>query len=89
MGKFSNSFVRGLGFGLGRGLSNELIRDAKYLSTKKTFLGLSTKAQLLTILFWILLFFPIGYFGGIVYNMLWFLFGLIPSIILFRIFYRN
>lgn len=89
MGKLSNSFIKGIGFGLGRGLSNELIRKAKLMNSDQRVFGLSTKGQWYAILLWILMLFPIGYFYGLFINFFWFLLGLIPCIILIKVFYKK
>ena len=89
MGKFTNSFIKGMGFGLGRGLSNELIRGLKNMNPNQRVFGMSTRAQWYSIFLWFLMLFPIGYFFGLVFNFIWFVLGLIPSIILVKLFYRN
>lgn len=86
MGKLSNLFLKGFVFGIGRSASNTFIKQVGKISSNQRFWGLSTRAQYIAILFWVAMFFPIGHFFGITYNMLWFLFGLIPTLILFKIF---
>ena len=89
MGKFSNSFIKGIGFGLGIKVSSELFRGLKNINPNSRLFGMSTRAQRYSIFLWFLMLFPIGFFFGKVTIFFWFFLGIFPSMIVVKLLYRK
>jgi len=89
MGKFSNSFIKGIGFGLGIKVSSKLFRVLKNINPYSRLFGMSTRAQWYSIFLWFLILFPIGYFFGRAIIFFWFFLGIFPSLIIVKLFHRK